>query len=50
MLKKDKADDQSVLVFLVVKVIFKRTISARHWWITPLILATLEAEIGRIVV
>jgi hypothetical protein len=30
-----------------MKVIFKK--SARHWWLRPVILTTLEAEIGRII-
>jgi hypothetical protein len=29
---------------------FKKTEVARHWWLTPIILATQEAEIRRIMV
>jgi hypothetical protein len=40
--------------FLFYKVLVRVPITkghgARHWWLTPVILATQEAEIGRIVV
>jgi hypothetical protein len=37
--------------FLVVKEIqLKTTLRARYWWLTPVILATQEAEIRRIMV
>jgi hypothetical protein len=31
-------------------VLFTRNLAARHWWLTPVILATQETEIRRIMV
>jgi hypothetical protein len=33
-----------------IKIFFKKSISAKSWWLTPVILATQEAEVRRIMV
>jgi hypothetical protein len=40
----------SFFLFLLLLVLSKVTITARCWWFTPVILATWEVEIRRIVV